>query len=167
MDKAATCISKAYCAVCDSEYGAEAEDAHAWGEPGYTDNFDGTHTASYICANEATHIKYDEPAEHTYEDGKCVCGALEPCKHVYQSVVDNHDGATHTLKCRDCEFVYNAAEAHSYNNVGRCVCGYQCAHEDKSYTDTGYGDHSIGGLFSAKKCSRFKEVYLHESRAFF
>lgn len=51
---------------------------HAWGEPTYTVNDDGTHTATYTCGNNASHTKSDEPAEHTYTDGKCVCGAEEP-----------------------------------------------------------------------------------------
>ena len=51
---------------------------HAWGVPDYTDNGDGTHTATYACGNNGEHIKSDDPAEHRYIDNKCVCGAEKP-----------------------------------------------------------------------------------------
>ena len=51
---------------------------HAWGVPGYTDNGDGTHTATYTCGNNGEHIKSDDPVGHSYIDGECVCGAEKP-----------------------------------------------------------------------------------------
>ena len=47
----------------------------------YTDNGDGTHTANYVCGNDATHIEKKDPVAHIYdqEDStKCVCGAAKP-----------------------------------------------------------------------------------------
>ena len=53
---------------------------HAWGDPSYTDNEDGTHTANYVCGNDESHTKSDAPVAHTYnqEGDKCVCGAEKP-----------------------------------------------------------------------------------------
>ena len=51
----------------------------------YTDNKDGTHTANYVCGNDATHTRSDAPVEHTYNqenDTKCVCGAVKPVTNV-------------------------------------------------------------------------------------
>ena len=55
-DKAATCISKAYCSVCKSEYGEVDADAHSYGD--WVSNGDNTHTRT--CANDSTHTENDD-----------------------------------------------------------------------------------------------------------
>lgn len=52
---------------------------HDW-EVTYTDTEGDTHTANYVCKNDASHTKSDEPVAHTYdqEGDKCVCGAVKP-----------------------------------------------------------------------------------------
>lgn len=74
----ATCMAQAVCETCEKAYGTLAD--HAWGEASYTDNGDGTHTASYICGTNPEHTKSDDPAAHTYDEttNKCVCGAEKP-----------------------------------------------------------------------------------------
>lgn len=44
----------------------------------YTDNGDGTHTANYVCANDQTHTKIDDPVSHDFTNGDCVCGSAKP-----------------------------------------------------------------------------------------
>ena len=57
------------------ELPVDKQNGHKWGEPTYKNNGDGTHTATYACANECGDTKSDAPAEHVYgEDDKCVCG---------------------------------------------------------------------------------------------
>ena len=54
--------------------------AHDWGAPTYTKDGE-THTATYVCGNDANHTKTEGPTDHIYdqEDGtKCVCGAEKP-----------------------------------------------------------------------------------------
>lgn len=60
--------------------GKIASGGHSWSNPTYTDNKDGTHTASYVCGNDANHTKADAPADHVYNEDthKCVCGAEQP-----------------------------------------------------------------------------------------
>ena len=50
---------------------------HTWSETAvYTDNGDGTHTATYTCENGCNKTKKDAPAAHKYENGACVsCGS--------------------------------------------------------------------------------------------
>lgn len=67
---AATQISEA-----DTIAPIDSVNGHVWGEAAYTDNGDGTHTASYVCENDASHAKSDAPENHTYVDNKCVCKA--------------------------------------------------------------------------------------------
>lgn len=52
---------------------------HDW-EVTYTDTEGETHTANYVCKNDASHTKSDEPVAHTYdqEGDKCVCGVVKP-----------------------------------------------------------------------------------------
>ena len=49
---------------------------HAWGEPKYIINDDGTHTETYTCGNDATHFKSYAPVKHIYTNGMCDCGAI-------------------------------------------------------------------------------------------
>lgn len=52
---------------------------HAWGEPEYKDNEDGTHTAHYTCGNQCEEPKSDDPEEHEFAEGRCIfCGAKVP-----------------------------------------------------------------------------------------
>ena len=52
---------------------------HAWGEPEYKDNEDGTHTAHYTCSNQCEEPKSDDPEEHEFAEGRCIfCGAKVP-----------------------------------------------------------------------------------------
>lgn len=52
---------------------------HAWGEPtSYTNNNDGTHTANYVCGNNAQHTKSGDPVAHDFTNGDCVCGEPKP-----------------------------------------------------------------------------------------
>lgn len=51
---------------------------HEWSTPKYTDNNDGTHTASYVCENDNTHTKSDDAVAHDFTTGDCACGAKEP-----------------------------------------------------------------------------------------
>lgn len=53
---------------------------HDWDEPEYIDNGDGTHTASYVCKNNASHTKSDAPAPHDFTNGDCVCGKKKGLK---------------------------------------------------------------------------------------
>lgn len=66
---------------CGKTEGGEVIPAtgHAWGDPSYTDNKNGTHTASYVCGNDDSHTKSDEAAAHVYDETahKCVCGDVE------------------------------------------------------------------------------------------
>ena len=50
---------------------------HIWSETAvYTDNGDGTHTATYTCENGCNKTKKDAPEAHKYENGACVsCGS--------------------------------------------------------------------------------------------
>jgi hypothetical protein len=51
---------------------------HTWSETAvYTDNGDGTHTATYTCENGCNKTKANT-APHEFVDGFCVCGAEEP-----------------------------------------------------------------------------------------
>ena len=55
---------------CGSTYSEKIDPAHSFGTP--TDNGDGTHTLS------CTVCTYFETEAHTYTDGVCACGALDP-----------------------------------------------------------------------------------------
>ena len=55
---------------CGSTYSEKLDPAHSFGIP--TDNGDGTHTLS------CTVCTYTETEAHTYTDGVCACGALDP-----------------------------------------------------------------------------------------
>ena len=58
------------------EVPGESATDHDWQLVDYTENADGTHTANYVCGNDASHIKSDPAEGHTYGDnGQCVCGA--------------------------------------------------------------------------------------------
>lgn len=71
----ATCDTAKTCTICGATEGEAL--SHTWGEPiGYINNNDGTHTANYVCANDAEHVKA-ETVEHTFIEGACVCGASE------------------------------------------------------------------------------------------
>lgn len=61
-----------------SAYATVTIQDHAWSTPSYTDNDDGTHTASYVCGNDANHTKTDDPTEHDFTKGDCVCGTKKP-----------------------------------------------------------------------------------------
>lgn len=56
----------------------------------YTDNGDGTHTANYVCGNDANHIEKKNPVSHTYDQAgdKCVCGAVKPVTTVVKGDID-------------------------------------------------------------------------------
>ena len=81
-----------YCTVCDAELSRETivVDAlgHDWGEVEYTDNKDGTHTASRVCGNDGEHVDSEEPEEHQYVEGSCVCGATEPVAGTMKGDID-------------------------------------------------------------------------------
>ena len=69
---------------------------HEWNEPTYTDNGDGTHTATYTCKNNASHTKSDAPAPHDFTAGDCVCGAKKPAAGLKGDV--DLDGEAGTLE---------------------------------------------------------------------
>ena len=77
----ADCENPKTCTIC----GATEGDAlgHKWGEPAYTVNGDGTHTAKWTCGNNPLHTK-SETDEHDFTLGQCVCGAENPLTVVYK-----------------------------------------------------------------------------------
>ncbi len=77
----ADCENPKACTIC----GATEGDAlgHKWGEPAYTDNGDGNHTATWTCGNNPLHTK-SETDEHDFTLGQCVCGAENPLTVVYK-----------------------------------------------------------------------------------
>ncbi len=90
LASAQTCEEPAYyyvkCDNCDAvsdtktvAVGSSKGHAYPATPSSYTNNGD-THTAHYVCGNDATHTKSDAPVEHTYdqEGDKCVCGAEKP-----------------------------------------------------------------------------------------
>ena len=78
---AATCTLPQQCTVCDKVL-KDALD-HAWGEPTYINNGNGTHTATSVCGNDATHISEDTK-DHDFTNGSCICGAKNPLTVVYK-----------------------------------------------------------------------------------
>ena len=86
---------------------------HAWGEATYSDNEDGTHTATYTCENDSTHTKSDAPVEHEFVNGECVCGAKEPIAYLkgdvnLDGVVDFEDAVILTRHTMDVEYLTSA-----------------------------------------------------------
>jgi hypothetical protein len=81
-----------YCTVCEEEISRETVTVpaldHDYGEATYTDNGDGTHTASYVCGNDETHVSSEDPEAHTFVDGVCICGATEPAAGTMKGDVD-------------------------------------------------------------------------------
>lgn len=71
----ADCKNPKTCTIC----GATEGDAlgHNWGEPTYINNGNGTHTATSVCGNDATHISEDTK-DHDFTNGNCICGAKKP-----------------------------------------------------------------------------------------
>ena len=67
-----------YTCNCGHTYTADhtKQLGHAWGEPKYIINDDGTHTEMYTCGNDATHFKSYAPVKHIYTNGMCDCGAI-------------------------------------------------------------------------------------------
>ena len=79
-----------HCSVC-GEILVEQEEVdaleHSYSVT-YTDNEDGTHTATYVCGNDEKHTYSDEPVAHEYVEGTCVCGATEPTQGTMKGDVD-------------------------------------------------------------------------------
>ena len=105
---------------------------HEWG---YTDNKDGTHTATCkLCGKaEAAAHSYDtlqstDAENHTFA---CACGATKAEKHTL-TCTPNADGLTHSGKCSVCGYAA-AAGSHSFDQTDeygkKCECGAYLAAE--------------------------------------
>ncbi|MGI6280091.1 MAG: hypothetical protein ACOYJS_05985, partial [Acutalibacteraceae bacterium] len=89
--------SVVYCSVCRYEISRTTVEVPAGGHDYvYTDNGDGTHTVT------CTGCDYEVVEEHIFEDGTCVCGAVEEDthEHVYDGVA-YMDPETH-IWYKDC-----------------------------------------------------------------
>lgn len=76
--KAATCEKTGqeegwFCDTCGAVVGGAVipSSGHDW-KITYVNNHDGTHTANYICKNDASHTRSDAPAKHTYNETGCI-----------------------------------------------------------------------------------------------
>ncbi len=79
----ATCQSPAICQVCQSTSGEKNPGSHVSDTLTYTDNGDGvSHTVAYPCC-----AAVQNAAEaHSYVEGSCICGALEPDDREYVEI---------------------------------------------------------------------------------
>ena len=84
-------------------------------------NNDGTHTSSCNCGNEVRIDCLDNDGDDFCDS----CGYLlypDICDHESHGVVDNKDGLSHNVVCRDCTKTLEVKVAHTYVN-GVCACG--------------------------------------------
>ena len=115
----ATCQAKAVCSDCGQEYGEKNLNNHVGTQITTYENKGENHTKIVKCEC-GTQIS-SETEKHQYEDGKCVCEAVEhvcaPAKY------DDNGNGTHKVTC-SCGDVINDAEAHAYNETThKCDCG--------------------------------------------
>ncbi len=115
---------------CDScgyqKYVAPEED-HEHNYVAHSNN-DGTHLLTCNCGGEVTVKCLDNDG-----DGKCdSCGYQKyavACEHEFKGAVDNKDGLSHNIVCRDCTKTLTVKVAHEYVD-GICVCGAVAAAEE-------------------------------------
>lgn len=84
-------------AVDETVTAAVTVSEHDW-EVTYTDTEGETHTANYVCKNDASHTKSDDPKPHDFTDGDCVCGAVKPVQPVGLKGDVDLDGFVGTLE---------------------------------------------------------------------
>ena len=107
----ATCVSKAICEVCNSQYGALDRNAHNWGA--WISNGNGTHTRT--CKNDSSHAETQDCSGGT---ATCVSKAYcDVCNSPYGNTDPNaHDVEHHKAKAATClEKGWN-----EYNTCSRC-----------------------------------------------
>ncbi len=98
----ATCIAKAVCTECGKEYGEKNPGNHDSTAVEYC-NIDGsTHTTIRFCCKSEISTE-----EHTYEDGQCVCGAIQTFTVIWK----NWNGDE---LYKDTEVPYGAEAADKY-----------------------------------------------------
>ncbi len=135
---AADCENDQICTEC-GEVLDEAKN-HAWSEPSYTVNSDGTHTAKYVCANNANHTKFDAPVEHVYDNvnHKCVCGEVEKFTLIVEGLSGSYATVSVPYGANVMEYINALVEAgkvdistyyEDYHDdiliqQGKCVFGY-------------------------------------------
>ncbi len=125
----ALALSLSSCEVINGLIGGEEEapcaDGHSFSEEWYYDSVQHWHAAT--C--EHGDVK-GALAMHSYVDGTCVCGAIEPTthQHIY-STVWSYDAVSHwhAATCEHSELKLDEAE-HSYVG-GACICGAVEPHE--------------------------------------
>ena len=111
----ATCVSKAICEVCNSQYGALDRNAHNWGA--WISNGNGTHTRT--CKNDSSHAETQDCSGGT---ATCVSPAYcDVCNSPYGNTDPNaHDVEHHKAKAATClEKGWTA-----YDTCKRAGCGY-------------------------------------------
>jgi len=75
---------------------------------------------------------------HTYINGECFCGAVEPeiedtepseCSHNKTYTWDFYSYLYHQKKCDDCGSYFGSMSAHVYDSDYECtICGHHCVH---------------------------------------
>ena len=130
------------CDACGYQKYTKPEGEHEHNYIAHSNN-DGTHNSSCNCGLEVKNITcLDNDG-----DGKCdSCGYLKytgKCEHEHKGVVDNKDGLSHNVVCRDCLKTLVVKVAHEYVN-GVCACGaiHDC-HYDAGVTSNNDGTHNI------------------------
>ena len=111
----ATCVSKAICEVCNSQYGALDRNAHNWGA--WISNGNGTHART--CKNDSSHAETQDCSGGT---ATCVSPAYcDVCNSPYGNTDPNaHDVEHHKAKAATClEKGWTA-----YYTCKRAGCGY-------------------------------------------
>ena len=108
------------CDACGYQKYVAPEEDHEHNYVPHSNN-DGTHTSSCNCGNEVRIDCLDNDGDDFCDS----CGYLlypDICDHESHGVVDNKDGLSHNVVCRDCTKTLEVKVAHTYVN-GVCACG--------------------------------------------
>ena len=150
----ATCMQKAVCDICHSEYGEINADNHSGVEKWIQTAT--THEKKYDCCGKVTIAQEN----HNWKDGACeICGYVcvhsggeatctkgavcETCGREYTDKdMANHSGKlvwvqtekTHKQAYDCCDKEVSTSEAHGWKNGVCTVCDYQCKHAGGSAT---------------------------------
>ena len=118
----------------------------------------------YEKESEYTHYKItkcacglklaEEREEHTFLNGKCICGVISECRHTRFEYNYKNAGSTkhqNTIICNDCgKTLQQVMEPHVVES-GKCICGafVECSHTRIEYY---FVNMSNGKKQAIKRC---------------